>query len=40
MDDDGSKALNFEEFSKGIKETGLECTDSEIKDIFDKWVEH
>ncbi|XP_017487326.1 PREDICTED: calcyphosin-like protein [Rhagoletis zephyria] len=39
MDDDGSKALNYEEFSKGIQETGLECTENEIKDMFAKFDE-
>ena len=34
MDDDGSKSLQFQEFSKGIRETGLECTNEEAKEMF------
>ncbi|XP_013116309.1 calcyphosin-like protein isoform X2 [Stomoxys calcitrans] len=34
MDDDGSKALNEYEFTKGIKETGLEVSNEEIKQLF------
>ncbi|XP_049306556.1 calcyphosin-like protein isoform X1 [Bactrocera dorsalis] len=34
MDDDGSKALNEEEFINGIRETGLDVSDEEIKEMF------
>ena len=34
MDDDGSKSLQFQEFSKGIRDTGLECTNEEAKEMF------
>ncbi|KAI8115252.1 calcyphosin-like isoform X1 [Lucilia cuprina] len=34
MDDDGSKALNEYEFTKGIKEMGLELSNEEIKEMF------
>ncbi|XP_033149931.1 calcyphosin-like protein isoform X1 [Drosophila busckii] len=34
MDDDGSKALNEEEFISGIRDTGLDVTDDEIKQMF------
>lgn len=34
MDDDGSKALNEYEFTKGIKEMGLELKNDEIKEMF------
>jgi Ca2+-binding EF-hand superfamily protein len=37
MDDDGSRSLNMEEFSKGIRETGLELTADEEKALFDKF---
>lgn len=37
MDDDGSKALCFEEFHKGIVETGLKCTEDEAKDMFQQF---
>uniref|UniRef100_A0A1B0G0F6 EF-hand domain-containing protein n=1 Tax=Glossina morsitans morsitans TaxID=37546 RepID=A0A1B0G0F6_GLOMM len=40
MDDDGSKTLNEEEFSDGIKEYGLnELTEEEIKDLFSSFDE-
>ena len=39
MDDDGSKALNLEEFCRGIHETGLDCTDEEIKEMFARFDE-
>ena len=35
MDDDGSKCLNFEEFAKGIRETGLDCTDEDARVMFE-----
>lgn len=34
MDDDGSKALNEEEFVKGIREFGLDLSDEELKELF------
>lgn len=34
MDDDGSKSLNKEEFSKGIRETGLSLSDEETDKLF------
>lgn len=36
MDDDESKALTLEEFIKGLRETGLECTDEEAAEIFNE----
>lgn len=36
MDDDGSKALNEEEFINGIREMGLDVTDEEIKEMFQR----
>jgi len=35
MDDDGNKALSLEEFTKGLLETGLECSDEEAQEIFE-----
>ena len=37
MDDDGSRSLNLEEFSKGIRETGLELNDDDLKNLFHKF---
>ncbi|XP_032577912.1 calcyphosin-like protein isoform X3 [Drosophila sechellia] len=34
MDDDGSKALNEEEFITGIRDTGLDVSGEEIKQMF------
>jgi len=34
MDHDGSRALNEEEFTRGIKKYGLDASDEEIKDMF------
>ncbi|XP_067631832.1 calcyphosin-like protein [Eurosta solidaginis] len=39
MDDDGNKSLSYEEFNKGIREAGLDCTESEIKDMFNRFDE-
>ncbi len=33
MDDDGSRGLNLEEFSKGIRETGLELNEEEVSPL-------
>lgn len=38
MDDDGSKALNEEEFITGIRDTGLDVSEEEIKQMFATWV--
>ncbi|XP_034242045.1 calcyphosin-like protein isoform X4 [Thrips palmi] len=35
MDDDGSKALNFEEFSRGMQDAGLELDASHLQELFD-----
>ncbi|XP_055902831.1 calcyphosin-like protein [Eupeodes corollae] len=37
MDDDGSKALNFDEFKTGIRDTGLNCSDDEIYEMFNSF---
>lgn len=37
MDDDGNKNLNIEEFSLGLREMGLEITDDEIRELFNKF---
>lgn len=34
MDDDGNKQLSLEELTTGIRETGLDLSDSEIAEIF------
>ncbi|KAL5283390.1 hypothetical protein ACFFRR_005960 [Megaselia abdita] len=37
MDDDGNKALNLEEFTKGIHDFGLDCSNDEIEEIFQRF---
>lgn len=37
MDDDGNKALNLEEFSKGIIDFGTHCSNEEIRELFEKF---
>jgi len=34
MDDDGSKSICFDEFFKGITETGLTLSEDDAKDMF------
>ena len=34
IDDDNSKSLCFDEFYKGVTETGLDLTEDEAKDMF------
>ena len=37
MDDDGSNSLKFEEFHKGIVETGLNSNEAEAKQMFKRF---
>lgn len=37
MDDDGNKKLNLEEFTKGLEESGLELSEEDIQDMFNKF---
>lgn len=37
MDDDGNRTLNFEEFKKGIQESGTEFSEEECRDLFTKF---
>jgi calcyphosin len=37
MDDNGDKKLNIEEFVGGIRDTGLDITANEAKEIFNSF---
>lgn len=37
IDEDGSKALNQEEFTEGLKEAGMDLTDDEIQELFTRF---
>lgn len=37
MDDDGNKQLNEEEFVKGLHDQGLEISEEEAKEIFERF---
>lgn len=37
MDEDGNKNLNLEEFLTGLREIGLEVTDEEGQELFQKF---
>ena len=37
IDDNGDKTLDLEEFTKGLKDTGLEVTNEEAEEIFNKF---
>jgi len=37
MDDDGNTALNYEEFDKGIRETGLNLSNEQTRHLFSRF---
>lgn len=37
MDEDGNKQLNSEEFKTGLEKTGMDISDDEINEIFQKF---
>jgi calcyphosin len=37
IDDNGDKQLNLEEFTKGLKDTGLDVCDEEAQEIFNQF---
>lgn len=34
MDDDGSNSISLEEFKKGLHDTGIDCSDEDVTQMF------
>ncbi|XP_013117901.1 calcyphosin-like protein [Stomoxys calcitrans] len=39
MENDGTKTLNFEEFKAAMQKSGMGCSENEIKELFDGFVD-
>lgn len=39
MDPEGTKLIDLEDFKTGINQSGLSCSDEEVREMFERYIQ-